>query len=243
MADAFATVPIRTDVDGEAVVGIAAGQNTVVLGAGAAVVGSFNINGVNVTSGSLDVNVTNAFLTVGGTVDIGTLPAVTIGTWSAGTLDVNITNVSVPVTVSGTVTVDSITNPLPAGTNTIGKVELSTAGTSQHSTNSATIANNGGTGTVNSGAVTNGQTATLRSVVLGSSVAMRCDIRTDDTVSPTIVGTCYIPVGGGTVTFEFLDEAVTLAGTAAGENFDVVFTNLDKKDTADAYATFFSTEA
>lgn len=241
MADAFATIPVRTDTDGDVVVGFDPTQNTVVLGTGSNVVGAVNINGVTLTSTSLNVNLTNTSVAVTGTVNIGTLPAVTIGTWSAGTLDVNITNASIAVT--GTVTVSSITNPLPAGTNTIGKVEIATTGTTKTSTSSGTATANGGTATVNSSAVTNGSTATLRSVIVGSSVAMRFDVRTDDTVSPVIVGTGYIPVGGGTVEFKLLDDAVTLAGTAAGENFDVVFTNLDKRDDADAYATFFSTEA
>lgn len=253
MADSFATIPIRTDVDGDAVVGLVAGTTVavtgaVLLGAGAASIGSVNINsgqtvgitGVNITANALDVNLTNASVAVTGTVAVSSLPLVTIGTWSAGTLDVNITNPSIAIT--GTVTVDSITNPLPAGTNTIGKVEISVAGTPETSTSSGTISKNGGTGTVDSSVITNGSTATLRSVIVGSSVAMRCDIRTDDTVSPVIIGTCYIPVGGGTVEFPFLSGSVTLAGTAAGENFDVVFTNLDKKDDADAYATFFFTE-
>lgn len=255
MANAFAQIPVRTDVDGDVVVGIAAGQSvavtgTVSLGAGAASIGSVDINagqsvgltGVNVTSNALDVNLTNTSVTVSGTVNIGTMPSVTIGSWSAGTLDVNITNASIAVT--GTVTVDSITNPLPAGTNTIGSVEIVTTGTTvhEHKVTGSDVTANGGTQTISSTAITNGNTATLRKIDVGSSVAMFVEVLSNDTVTPVVVDAKYIPQGGGGFDFNFLNGAVDLAGTAAGENFQVRFTNLDKKDDAEAHATFTWTE-
>ena len=47
--------------------------------------------------------------------------------------------------------------------------------------------------------------------------------------------------GGGTVVRDFPDDSILQAGTANGEYFDVILTNLDAKD-ATGYVTFYYTE-
>jgi hypothetical protein len=130
MAEVFSTVPVRTDVDGDVVVGIAAGQNVGITGT------------VAITSGAtLDVEVVAALPTGAntiGNVGITGTPAVTI----SGTPNVVISsalptgaNTIGAVTISGTPSVNAtitnaslnvaVTSALPTGANTIGAVTIS----------------------------------------------------------------------------------------------------------------------
>ncbi len=258
MADAFSAIAVRTDTDAAVVVGIASGQTVGVSG---------TVN-VSVQNASLNVAVTSALPTGTNSIgNIGTVGSITsplpaganviggisgisnplpTGTNTIGSI-ASITN-ALPtgsntignVGVTGTVNV-SVTSPIPAGTNVIGKVQVvDTTGTTRHETvaTSGNVIKNGGTSTVNSSAITNGKTAELRQIIVASSVAMKCVIRVDNTITPVNEAVTYLPAGGGQQLIPFADNAVLLAGTVAGENFDVVFTNLDTKNDAEAHVTF-----
>lgn len=262
MAEVFNTVPVRTDsgvvLDTQLTAALPAGGNTI---------GAVTVSGtadVNITNASLDVEITTALPTGGntiGNVGITGTPAVTV----SGTTDVEIVaalptgantigNVGITgslptgantigaVTISGTPSVNAtIVAALPAGTNIIGKVEVvSSAGTIvQEVVATVTdIPKNGETATLNSTAIPNGKKGELRQIIVGASVAMKAVIRIDNTVTPVNKAVAYIPAGGGTVDLEFMNEAIVLNGTAAGENFDVVFTNLDRTNDAPATITF-----
>jgi len=166
------------------------------------------------------------------------------------TLNTDLVN-SIPTGSNTIGNIGAINNALPAGSNSIGTVGLNagnnligrvevieTSGTVEHYSleTSSDVAGNGGQQTVNFAAVTSGQTAELRSATVSASVAMKAEVRSDNTLSPVVVATLYIPAGGGTVTKDFMNDAVSLAGTVAGEHFDVVFTNLDKVNAAEAHA-------
>lgn len=257
MADAFSQIAVRTDTDGDVVVGIASGQSVGITGTPTVTVGN----------ASLDVNVVTALPTGANTIgNIGSVGTITnplpAGTNTLGSIasivnalptgsntigSVNIAG-SLPtgsntignVGITGTVNV-AVTSPLPAGTNIIGKVEVvGSSGTTRHETipTSGNVVKNGGTATVNSSAITNGTTAELRQIIVSSSVAMKAVIRSDNTITQTNEAVTYIPAGGGQQLIPFADNAVVLAGTVAGENFDVVFTNLDTKNDAEAHVTF-----
>lgn len=269
MANAFSQIPVRTDVDGDVVVGFVAGSTVAISGTpnvnvtnsslnvavtsalptGANTIGAVTISGtptVTVGNSSLNVVVTSALPTgsnVIGAVTISGTPTVSI----SGTVTVSLSGAIPSGTNSiGTVGLDTGTNSigtvgLNAGTNTIGKVSvLSTTGTVKYFASATTgnVTKNGGTSTVNATAITSGTTGKLRSVTVASSVAMVASIRKDDTVTPVVVQTLYIPAGGGTVTKDWASGTITQAGTVLGENFDVIFTNLDQKTDAEAHVSF-----
>lgn len=273
MAEVFSTVPVRTDVDGAVVVGIASGQSVGITGSvaitsataldvsvvdplptGTNTIGNVGITGtpnVNITNSSLDVAVTSPLPTGSNTIG-----AVTIS--GTPSVNANITNSSLnvavtsalptgsntigAVTISGTPSVDAtIVAALPAGTNLIGKVEVvNSSGTIvQEVVATVTdITKNGGTQTLNSTAIPNGKKGELRQIIVGAGVAMKLTVRKDNTVTPVNAAVGYIPAGGGTIDMSFINEAVVLNGTAAGENFDVVLINLDKVNDAPASVTF-----
>lgn len=222
---------------------------TSALPTGANTIGAVNINGtptVTVGNSSLNVVVTSALPTganVIGAVTISGTPTVSISGTVTTTLSGSIPSGSNSI---GTVGLNTGTNSigtvgLNAGTNIIGKVQVvETTGTVKYyaSATSGNVTANGGTSTVNATAITSGTTGKLRSVTVGSSVAMMAQIRKDNTTSPVIVQTVYIPAGGGTLTKEWATGAVSQAGTVLGENFDVVFTNLDKRTDAEAFVSF-----
>lgn len=267
MADAFSTLPVRTDNDGDVVVGIATGEvigitgtvNVAVTSAlptgsntignvgitGALPTGSNTIGNVGITgalpAGSNNigsVNIGSALPTGSNTIgNVGITGALPTGSNTIG--NVGITG-ALP-TGSNTIGNVGITGALPAGSNIIGKVEIvASSGTMKHvsTPTSGNVIKNGGTATVAATNITSGTTGELVQITVASSVAMKAIMRKNNTITPVNVCTVYIPAGGGQQTIAFPSGSVTQAGTVAGEHFDVVFTNLDTKNDAEATATF-----
>lgn len=261
MADAYPAIGVYTITDGAVVVGIATGQTVGITGtvntaivsalpAGTNTIGDIGaiVNALPTGSNTIGsiASIVNALPT--GSNTIGSIASIVnalpTGSNTIGSI-ASITN-ALPTGTNTIGSIASIVNALPAGTNTIGKVEIDFVGTTKHihvQTATDVPQDAASSVTVNSTAITNGTTGELRLVSVGASVAMKFIIRKDNTITPVVVHTGYIPAGGGTVSVEFPGGGVTQAGTAAGENFDVVFWNLDTKSDAEAHATFTWTEA
>lgn len=214
MADAFRKSLVATENDGDVVVGVAAGQ-------------TIGIDGT-VTLGA-------------GAATIGSVGIV--GANFTGTsLDVNLTNnVTIDTAASGTFDVE-IVAALPAGTNNIGIVSIAdSSGTPIPERQTVNVLKDGGTATVNFTAVTNSVTGTLKSMIFTSSVPMKFDVRIDDGASPVVISTIINPeIGSIQIDYSKFAHAISGDGTT---HFDVVITNLDRKDDADAYVEIVWDEA
>ena len=244
-AASIGTVVLGTGSADVGSVAIQAGQ-TIGIAAGAASIGTVGIDAGTASIGTVGLNTgTNSIGTVGidaGTASIGTV-GLNTGTNSVGTVGLDTGTNSV-----GTVGLNTGTNSvgtvgLDAGSNIIGKVQVvGTTGTVFNElVTSGVILKNAGTETLVSSVITNTKTGELKSITITSSVAMKALIRKHNTITPVPVDVVILPAGGGTVVRDFPDDSILQAGTANGEYFDVILTNLDTKD-ATGYVTFYYTE-
>lgn len=212
MADPFSQMAVRTNNDGDVVVGIDPLKNTVSLAGG-----SISIDGHNYTAGSLNVHLDSNDVTVSNTVDV------------------NLTNTSINASVE-------VVSPLPTGSNIIGKVEVvDSTGIEINYTNSTStdvLKQGQSIEQVESLAITDGLTGNLKHVLVSAPVQMKAQLYKIDTTPQNLLATTYIPVGGGSSLIPFEGESAQITGTIAAEKFIVTFKNLDFKSDSEAHAKF-----
>lgn len=238
-------IPAGTNSIGTVVLGAgSAAVGTVVVSAitGALPVGANTIGAVTQASGPWTQNLTQvagSAIALGQTTMSASLP-VTIAT--------NQSNLNVVVATA-----------LPAGSNTIGNVNLFQGGTANSNTNPIFVSvTNSTPGTpvayynatasiaVNATDITSQYTITtskilsVKKVFVSSSVRMRADFSISANGSTfVVIASLFTPTGGGVATFDTDEIAISESGT--GSVVRVTFTNEDTK-AASGYATIIGVE-
>lgn len=192
------------------------------------VAGKIPIDGVNSTN--IPANITQlggTNLPVAGKVPIDGVNSTKIST---DLTSIGGTNIPVP----GKIAIDGV-NSTPLNVNIIG-----TSGTAQYTyaVSASPVSQNGGTANVNAALITATTTGKLINVKISASVYMKAEIQTFNGTVGTAKATLFTPNGGGTTETDFFEGVISMVGDGTDDRFRIVFTNLDKRDAADAYAHF-----
>jgi len=114
-------------------------------------------------------------------------------------------------------------------------VSLGAGGTKESDYQTVNVSKNLGTATINFKDIS-GTTGKLCQIHLFSQTQMRVEVNGDTGGTPALKAVTGTPAGGGPYTFKPCSEDAITQAAGAGNNFQLVVVNLDKRKDADIYA-------